>query len=49
MKHFCERENQDRLDMLSDYMLYLPRFEGSLSKSITLLDLHRRFSPVLRV
>ena len=30
--------------MLSDYMLYLPSFEGSLFELITLLDLHRRFS-----
>ena len=49
MIYFCERENQDRLDMLSDDMLYLPSFEGRLFESITLLDLHRRFSPVLRV
>ena len=47
--YFCEREIQDNLDMLSDDMLYLLRFEGSLFESITLLDLHRRFSLILRV
>ena len=45
MKHFWANENQDRLDMLSDYMLYFLGFERSLLKSITLLDLHRRCSP----
>ena len=49
MTPFWEDQNQDSLDMLLDYMLYLPRFEDSLFESITLLDLHRRFSLFLRV
>ena len=49
MTPLSENQNQDSLDRLSDDMLYLPRFAGSLFKSITLLDLHRRFSLLLGV